>query len=164
MGQKNAKPPRTLETYTSFDVLPTEYFNRRALQNQLESQAQQNYMNQQFLQRPLQQYVMQPPHSWALPQQQFYIPIQQQAKSYQVYGQAPLVQEFGLKQPGSTTMSSNNNLSNNHQYRQHQRFDIEHNMYANRRSNKSKHQLGLAPSFSQKIQSVPKFNRFVNDY
>ncbi len=70
MGQKNAKPPRILETYTSFDVLPTEYFNRRALQSQLEAQQQQNYTNQLYAQQPVQQYVIQPPQYSSVPLQQ----------------------------------------------------------------------------------------------
>jgi hypothetical protein len=165
MGQKNAKPPRILETYTSFDVLPTEYFNRRALQSQLEAQQQQNYTNQLYAQQPVQQYVIQPPQYSSVPlqQQQFYTPIQQQARPYQIYGQAPLIQEFGLKQPDSINIGSDNTRGYD-QYRQQQRIMSSVNIYGDRRSNKSKNRLGLAPSSSQQIQSVPKFNRFVNNY
>jgi len=99
MGGGNSKRQRVLEPYTSFDVLPTEYFNRRAFQQQCTplppcppgiSQQSSPYLAlpipipvpcppassvnclpQQSSSPPLPQYLMQnpPPNQQCIPQQ-----------------------------------------------------------------------------------------------
>ena len=170
MGQKNVKQPRTLESYTSFDVLPTEYFNRQAMQHQFESmnqlgqQPQYNqFMPEQYMQFPHQpiQFNNQNP--------QFLPPVQQSParlslpQSYQVYGQPPLIQGFGLKQQEPPRQNYQQSDYSRPNY-QHQQVSYQHEeiprVYGGERSeNMSRKQLGLAPSNSTQIQSVAKFNQ-----
>ena len=162
MGSHSTKPPKTLESYTSFDVLPTEYFDRRALQQRYEMQGQQMMQAQS---QPHEQLV--PPNQYASPDaymneyqapqpQNMYMPIQQQPQPpprlafpltyHQLYESPPLMQEYGRKQPGFE-------MNFHKPYNQ--------NDYGNYRVDNSfsRRKLGLAPSYSQQIQSVPKFSQ-----
>lgn len=61
MGASSSKRPRVLEPYISYDVLPTEYFSRKSMQ--------QAPLNQQNIQ-PIIQPIIQPVPVPQYPQQQ----------------------------------------------------------------------------------------------
>ena len=112
MGSNNSKRPKTFETHTSFDVLPTEYFNRRALQQKYQTQIQLPSQQQPIIQPQQQQLIPQPqqqqqPFVYQQPfypapvQQDFYsarlaFPQQQQTQVNQYYPQ-PLIQSYGMR-------------------------------------------------------------------
>lgn len=172
MGQRNAKQPRTLESYTSFDVLPTEYFNRQAMQQQYDMNLGQQPQYNQFMHdqhmMPQMQFQQQPMQfNNNIPQ--FSAPIQQPParlslpQSYQVYGQPPLIQGFGLKQQEPPRQNYHQQHDYQHQDYSRQPYQTPFQeeiprVYGERSDNLSRKQLGLAPSTSTQIQSVAKFN------
>jgi hypothetical protein len=211
MGAKNVKPARTLETYTSFEMFPTEYFNRQSLQQQYELKEQQMQFQQQlklqqqqqpqfafnyeqYPQAQLQQaqlplalpYAASNLNQFQYPQQNFYLTMQQQhqpersalpAQSFQlVHGRSPLVQEYGRKQANMTEFQAyvdiakpiNKNFENQMSYHNFENYLTNNNTTNNSNSYNNKNNyinnswrkknLGLAPSYSQQIQSVPKFS------
>ena len=159
MGQSNTKAPRTLESYTSFDVLPTEFFNRRTLENQYNAQYQQQYnqqMTPQYNQPQAQQYYTPSPAN--------------NHQQYQLqFGQPPLIQAFGQRppqhQPHVSHIQPNQNsfsdLRHAEAFANHFTSHSEQSRAINPSYNSlsSRKHLGLAPSTSQPIQSVPKFNK-----
>lgn len=152
MGSKSTKPVKTLESYTSFDVLPTEYFNRQSLQHHYEAknqlQFQQNY-NPYNYQQPfisLDQYH--------LAQQNFYLPIHQQQQSPRLAFPQPIYNHQGEANSFLNIYNRNGKQQENKSYN----YNNYHNLYK-QDSYLVKRQLGLAPSSSQQIQSVPKFSQ-----
>ena len=85
MGSSNNKPLKTFETHTSFDVLPTEYFNRRALQQKYGSQVHTSPL---IVQQPMVQ-AQPEPISYLPQQQQQQQPPQQYQYMMQPMPQAP---------------------------------------------------------------------------
>ena len=184
MGQKNSAP-RTLETYTSFEVLPTEYFNRLNYQNMYSQQVQQ----QQVQQQQVQQMQMQPQlfqqynYPAAQPVQQYFVtPIAQAVQkvveytvpqNYQLYGQAPMIpanqnpvqiqQQAEMDKPSFYSNASSSNLGSSGKRASRHGFDQapaqqEMPINASYLNAASRRSFGLAPSSSQPIRSVPKFS------
>jgi hypothetical protein len=153
MGSKSTKTVKTLESYTSFDVLPTEYFNRQSLQHQYQIKNQQlphNYNPYNYQQ--IQPFISSDQYHMA--QQNFYLPIQQQQQSPRLAFPQPIYNHQGEASQFLNIYNRNGKQQENKSYNNYN----YHNLYK-QDSYLVKRQLGLAPSSSQQIQSVPKFSQ-----
>ena len=162
MGNRNAKDVRVLEPYTSFEVLPTEYFNRKALQEQFIGSQQQVIqppmiqsaipppVMQQALPHNVQQSIQQPPPPFqAHSQQQFFLP-QQQIK-YPQYGSQSYQPHIGYNQNHPQVISSRQlgYIESGPSF--NQPMPNRHMLTLQRRS--------FGPTPLHQVQSVPKFSQ-----
>jgi hypothetical protein len=160
MGNRNAKEVKILEPYTSFEVLPTEYFNRKALQEQFIGSQQPPIMQPaippphfQVLQPNIQQSIPPPPpqpqqfpaHS----QQQFFLP--QQHIKYPQYGSQSYQPQIGYNQNHPQVMSTRQIGYIESGPSMNQGMPSRHMLTLQRRP--------FGPTPLHQVQSVPKFSQ-----
>lgn len=140
MGNGNSRRQKVLEPYTSFDVLPTEYFNRRALQQQYS--------------QPVQAQIAQLPAPQAYYAQ---MPVQQQPQ-YFAAQQALAVPRYPQQVQPSPLFAPQPQAV----YNQSQVFANRPMGYMGQPSQQAQQSLQrrqFGASSPQQIQSVPKFNQ-----